>query len=244
MNRPIRDCQCPRANHKHGTDIAYRSDGCRCAPCTEAHIVAGTHRRKQIAYGRYNSGYTNAEPARKHVAYLKANGVSNKRLAALTGINITTIRTLTNGNRSRGTKPPTRILERNANKILAIQPTFNNVHPLRTIDATGTQRRIKALVSIGHTQADLSRRLGAKRKTAVEALLKQRTVTKAKHEQVKALYDELWDQVPAAITRAERSNKTRAIKTARARGWLPPMAWDEDRMDDPKHLGYAKQVAA
>jgi hypothetical protein len=32
-----RDCQHPRANHQHGTAIAYTHDACRCPDCTEAH---------------------------------------------------------------------------------------------------------------------------------------------------------------------------------------------------------------
>jgi hypothetical protein len=35
-----------------------------------------------------------------------------------------------------------------------------------------------------------------------------------------------------------------ARTAARKNGWLPPLAWDDEQIDDPTHAGYPKEVAA
>ena len=47
------------------------------------------------------------------------------------------------------------------------------------------------------------------------------------HDDIAALYDELWDQQPPTHTRAQRVGRSYALTVARRHGWLPPLAWDD-----------------
>ncbi len=50
---------------------------------------------------------------------------------------------------------------------------------------------------------------------------------------VRELYELLWDIAPPAKTAQQRRNITRAKAMAERYGWPPPLAWDDDTIDDP-----------
>jgi hypothetical protein len=93
-------------------------------------------------------------------------------------------------------------------------------------DATGTRRRLQALVAIGWHRAELARRLHLG-PSQFKALLRRRRVAAGTAAAVEALYDRIWDQWPGGAC-AER-----ARRYAAALGWPVPMAWDEEDLDDP-----------
>lgn len=98
--------------------------------------------------------------------------------------------------------------------------------PARIIPALGTQRRIRALAALGHPLQDIGARLGIKR-ARMCALLRQDAIRVVTAEKVAALYAEL-SMVPGG--------NNYAAGHARARGWAPPLAWDDDTIDDPTAL--------
>jgi transcriptional regulator with XRE-family HTH domain len=102
------------------------------------------------------------------------------------------------------------------------------------VDATGTARRLQALVAVGWSQLELDTRLGMAR-AAVSRIARgaSRQVTSATARAVRALYDELWDVTPPAGTPMQRHKADLARRTARRKGWVPPAAWDDDQIDDP-----------
>lgn len=102
-------------------------------------------------------------------------------------------------------------------------------HP---VDATGTRRRIQALAWLGWSLARLSARLGGDESHA-RKILGSSWVTAATERAVRELYDELWDQAPPEDGPYDRRAASRARNYARARGWVPPLAWDDDEIDDP-----------
>ena len=95
--------------------------------------------------------------------------------------------------------------------------------PLK-VDATGTRRRIHALMRLGWP-AD---RLGAHLAVSGAAVREWTYTSKVRRStaaRVAELYDRLcWTPGPSTKTRA------RAV----AAGWPPPLAWDDDTIDDPK----------
>lgn len=91
----------------------------------------------------------------------------------------------------------------------------------RKVDATGTRRRWRALMALGWTNHGLMNRLGYAACGNWIAYADSIHVDTAR--KVKDLYDELWDQPgPSQWTRTWAAN----------RGFLPPMAWDDDTIDD------------
>lgn len=114
--------------------------------------------------------------------------------------------------------------------------------------ATGTRRRLQALVVAGWPPPRLSAELGAGR-TEAARLLRSRKVAVRTARRVAALYDRLWNVDPATCG-ATREGIRRAKARATAAGWAPASAWDDDRIDDPAalpdwtgHCGTAKGVA-
>lgn len=52
-------------------------------------------------------------------------------------------------------------------------------------------------------------------------------------ERVRTLYDQIWNVPPPSGTQYERSASKRARTLANRNGWPPPLAWDDDEIDDP-----------
>jgi transcriptional regulator with XRE-family HTH domain len=92
------------------------------------------------------------------------------------------------------------------------------------VDPTGSVRRLQALAALGHSGTTLAEELGMTRQRLNEirnARLEVRRETAAK---IAALYDRL------SMTPGD-SELTKA--RAEAKGWAPPLAWDDDAIDNP-----------
>jgi len=100
-------------------------------------------------------------------------------------------------------------------------------------DAAGTRRRLQALMRAGWSLGLLSARLGCSRQLLNKRLHLRSHVTVATARAVAALYDELWDQAPPERDRFEKRAATMARRYAVERGFVPPLAWDDDTIDDP-----------
>ncbi len=99
------------------------------------------------------------------------------------------------------------------------------------VDSTGTARRVRALVALGYTWTDLSRHLGVDPSTIRWLGARPRpTVRLRTAAAVTALYDEL-STTPGG--------KAYAYTIARKNGWPPPLAWDDDTIDDPQAQRWA-----
>lgn len=96
----------------------------------------------------------------------------------------------------------------------------------RTISGVGAARRLRALQRIGWTGANLGQRLGVTQREISQLALGRDTVLLTTHNRVCALYDRLWN-VPGP--------SARAVARAERKGWLPPLALDDDLIDDPTY---------
>lgn len=93
------------------------------------------------------------------------------------------------------------------------------------IDATGTRRRIHALMALGHPSRDIGARCGWTSGEAVLEIARRNWVQRKTAQTIARVYDELSMTVGP-------SDKTR-MRAAR-NGWLPPLAWDNiDNQPDP-----------
>jgi len=105
---------------------------------------------------------------------------------------------------------------------------YRYLHGPRKVSPVGTRRRVQALVAIGHTMKDLAAALDPPiSDTALQKVMKREFVYREKAAQIAALYDQLWE-TPGGSVKSRR----RALKF----GWLPPMAWDDERLDDPDYV--------
>lgn len=227
-----RDCRCPVAKHVHGTRTAYVVDKCRCRPCTDAASADERARQRQQAFGRYDSGRVDAEPVRAHMQYLMDNGISVKRIAALTGLALSTVGAIRWGRHERGHAPYPRVKKTTADRILDLKPALEHMAPNSYIDSTGAIRRLQALVAIGWSQARLGRQLGVEPGN-FGTLMAASQCTARRALAVRDLYEQCWNKPQTGTDWHSKAAATRARNLAKTRGWLPPMAWDDDTIDDP-----------
>lgn len=105
---------------------------------------------------------------------------------------------------------------------------------VRAVPATGTQRRIRALMAIGWTSEEIRRRAGWGTPQAVTELLTTRTtVYRHTAATIADVYAELcMTPGPSAKNRREAMKK----------GWAPPLAWEDiDNDAAPVGVGYTRK---
>jgi hypothetical protein len=214
----------------HGTRACYLA-GCDRPECARAHYAYGIARQRAIINGEWQP-WTDAGPAREHVARLVAAGLTETNIARLAGVRQGTVYRLLPG--CKGNPPSRRIRPEASEAILAVRP---DVPAAGTVDATGTRRRLQALVACGWTQSQLSAELGVK-PTNLSAMLRgfrgQKTVLASTAIAVRGLYSRLWNVPPPVSTNREDAQVKAAMRMADARNWPPPLAWDDDAIDDPR----------
>jgi hypothetical protein len=235
IDRTRKPCHHKLADHQHGTHACYVLDRCRCVPCAAANTVYESNRVRQQAYGRWDN-FVDAEPVRAHVRSLMTAGLGWKRVAALAKLPNSNVETLVYGKRrSDGALRPIRRLKRtNAEALLAVQAHFRVLAGGASVDATGTHRRLQALVVIGWSQNKLCAELGLQRSNFGKMMAGER-VTARTARSVAELYERLWCTPPPQSSHRDKISVSRSRNLAHTYGWLPPLAWDDDTIDDPTY---------
>ncbi|MDN5746339.1 MAG: hypothetical protein L0H31_14650, partial [Nocardioidaceae bacterium] len=103
------------------------------------------------------------------------------------------------------------------------------------VNGAGTRRRLQALVVCGWTGTRLADRLGCTAANVNCALRKGEDEPTVTHfaRTVRDLYEDLWDKEPPCANRHEEARAIQIRRAALERGWSPPLAWDEESIDDP-----------
>ncbi len=209
---------------RHGT-VAGRVAGCDCFHCRAAVSRWRTNRAHHIKQGTWQP-WADAEPVRQHLKTLSDYGIGWEQVVALTG--------LPSANVSRilyrsGDRPPlTRISTKTADRILAVQPCFDNLADSAIVDHIGAVRRLRALVAIGWPMATLGGMLPVHPHTVRLLARNGGSCTVKLVRAVIDLYSRMCMTLPPP-TMATR----RARNMAAQWGWAPPLAWDDDTIDDP-----------
>jgi hypothetical protein len=223
--RLSRDCAHPQSHHEHGTRTAYVLDRCRCEPCTAANRFEAQRRRKAIAYGRWQ-GLVPADLAREHVQQLRYVGFSLQRIATLSGVGYGTVARLTYGNPSRRQPPTDRLRHETEQRLLNLRAEAAAVAPGARVEATGSRRRLQALVAAGWPLPTLARHLGRSPGNLRRAI-QSNMVTDDSARRIATMYEQLCHTAPPGRTPVERADAARARAHAVEAGWLPPWAWDD-----------------
>lgn len=97
----------------------------------------------------------------------------------------------------------------------------------RRLDPTGAKRRIQALQALGWTQNHIAEAGGWSNGSAVNKMLRDSTawVFVSTVKRANLAYSRLSMRVGPS--------RSAALYAAR-QGWSPPLAWDDDQLDDPK----------
>lgn len=94
------------------------------------------------------------------------------------------------------------------------------------VSSVGTRRRVRALMRLGWTSAQIAHECGLQRRHTISDLTDETrlTVLTTTAKKVAKAYDRLSMQIgPSERTRAR----------AERAGWPPPLAYDDDQIDDP-----------
>lgn len=230
-------CNCPQAVHVHGSRTTYVVHRCRCDACREDNRLQAARRTRAKLYGRYN-GFVDGDQVRAHLRQLMGDGMGWKQIARTSGVAPSTACQILYGKfRDQPDhpehRPPRRQVTRAvADKLLAVQAPALADGAL--VDATGSRRRIRALVARGWSLTRIADALDVTISNLHLHTDGQQSVTVATRRRVTHLYDRWWDQDPA-----EGGNRRIVAGAARARlhaaraGWAPPAMWDDDLIDDP-----------
>jgi DNA-binding CsgD family transcriptional regulator len=198
----------------HGTYSSAVVHRCTCPTCH-------SYRRRR-AYDRANgkTGRTDATQPRAHLERLVARGWSQDQIAAAAGLNQATISIIL-ARQYAGVRRST------AAAILDIRLDQDPPIPRGFIDATGTSRRLQALMVLGHALPDIADQIGVSKSNLHDlAEGRWKTVRTATAGKVARVYRKL-STLPAPPDRIAELARNEAM----ARGWHGPMAWDN--IDDP-----------
>lgn len=183
----------------------------------------------QKHYALTDGGYVDATESREHLAALRAAGYSLRDVAEKTGLDRETLRKLgqwTDANRvTIGT-----------HKAITAIPIPDGYVPggNQDIPAIGTRRRLQALQAAGYSQPYIAAELGVTQQ-CVGLFMRKEFVSGVTASRVAQLFSRL--QLTTGPSK-------RAAGWAQRRNWAPPLAWDEDTIDDPNarpNLGEKKK---
>lgn len=217
---------------EHGHYRCYVDHGCRRPECREAWRVYGAKRNREIVYGRREVGHpVSGSLARAHIEWLLSEGMTIKAILNQCGLSYPTVSRIRQG---KGIWSTTR------DEVLQVVPEprllTDETPDAALVDGAGTRRRLRALAVLGWNCAQLAESLGGGAPQVVRgAMLKgEDEPTRADYARsVGYVYEQLWDQQPPVTNRYQKSQYTRVRKDALERGWAPPMAWDEESIDNP-----------
>jgi hypothetical protein len=192
----------------------YQTDRCRCFTCR---IAKAEYRR--LADGSQMPGYVDARPVREHVEALRSAGYSTRRLWTVSGVARDTLKRLQHVDA---------VQHKVAAALLAL-PVGAPPPPQsgRYVPSVGTHRRVHALTALGWSLSYQAKRIGMPQtqmtRTIVNPTLEPKTA-----DRVRGLYDELSLELPKPSHWV-----TRVREVARLAGRFPPLAWDDETIDDP-----------
>ncbi|MGW7597291.1 hypothetical protein [Streptomyces antimycoticus] len=220
----------------HDTLTCYTNYRCRRPDCVERYRARERERNQQKAAGTYTR-FIDAAPVRAHVKTLIAAGATPFGIATRAEVSDNAVRLLLPpAPGSRRTPIRHRVCADNARKILAV--TVEDVtRPY--VDATGTVRRIQALIADGWPMTHLAEPLGLYTKYVWQLLKRADTdsnvqVLATTARRVTEAHEKLRHQRPTQKGVPRRA-VAQARRLAAQRRWAPTSYWAEyaDVIDDP-----------
>lgn len=173
------------------------------------------------------------DPARAHVNQLIAAGYTPEAIAQAAGVSATALRSI--AGRYAATSNISRHVAHRITRITPAKVLASITEPSTLVPSLGAKRRIRALQALGHTLADIDAHTGHRPRLA-KYIADRRdgmTVTFDKHAAIVRAFEAL-SGTPG------RSVRGRA--DAARRGWVPPLAWDDDDIDDPDAFPYEPEL--
>lgn len=204
----------PNTPPQHGERRCYLR-GCRRPECLNAHYRYMSRLRLDQQSGKQRR--LDGQRTARHVQKLIDLGWTQAQIARASHVAHRTIGAIQHGDYAT-------VSINTARKVLAV-PITPPPGDVQYVDATGTTRRIRALVAIGHTLISIAPQTGLREDPLRLIARGERTqVRLATAEAVKAAYHKL-SRTPGTSVRARLM--------AQRHAWHGPLAWDDTTIDDP-----------
>ncbi|MET7713732.1 hypothetical protein [Streptomyces sp. NPDC005407] len=186
-------------------------------------------RRWLVSSGQWQP-FVDAEPVRQHLRRINAAGMPFMAISERLGLaQNSSLQHLMWGRGAYG--PGQQVRTETADLVLAYWPTLDDFPDAARIDATGTRRRVQALVALGWPRHWMAEQVGV-REDYFRKVCGRDRVTARVARQVAVLYDAWWDQDPLEHGLLVQSVSRVRADAVRA-GFHSPLAWDDDTIDDP-----------
>lgn len=211
-------------NHDKLTCVKHYD--CQRPECRERYKAYQRERYHNRRAGTWEP-LVDAGPVRQHILKLQAAGFTNVRIGELADLPFETVIGFIRayGNTGYRKARKRRCTPEVAAKILAITP--DTAKP-GIVDATGTVRRLQALVAAGWPMQHLGPHVNVACRT-VRALIRQERVYGRTAQVVADVYEQLAGEKPEKHG-VSRNSANRARSYAKARSW-PTVRYWADRMD-------------
>lgn len=160
-------------------------------------------------------------PSIDHIRSLLDAGASGRAIAAAAGVSAEGVSRLL-------TRPQPTVQVATERRILGVtmEAIARRKNPAGFVPAIGARRRIQALLALGWTHKLITEHMtGVGQISHVALHQRGNWIARATHDAVVTAYEALcMTPGPSAISR----------RRAEARGYAPPLAWDEGKIDDPE----------
>lgn len=160
-----------------------------------------------------------AQPVREHIEGLSMMGASYRAIADQSAVSVQQIVAIVNGQRS--------VYPDVAHAILRVTPEslFDRSGDRDFVLDVGVRRRLRALLALGHNAVTIGGVIGKD----------DRWVYNRINQPGRWCSREVWELVRTAYEALAMTPGSSAHTRGRAKrlGYLPPMAWEEDELDDP-----------
>lgn len=197
--------------------------GCGCEPCRLTRLaknLADRRRRAAITAGTWRPT-VDVRPVAEHLEHLLAAGCAAKQISELTGLSEVALRDIRYGRVAY-------VYASTAEAVTSVTVGRVYRHVLDAgrgfVDATGTRRRLQALAVMGHPPRVVAERAGVSQRVRDAMRGDVPKVSARVAAAVARVYDELW---------RTHGDSVRTCKYAERRGWVSPLGWDDDLIDDP-----------
>ena len=224
---------CP-ADHRHAeVSTCYILHKCRCDKCRAARTAASSQRNRLKAYGRYDTGLVDAEPARQHLLALRNFGLGYETVAKAAGLARHVTRTLLYGREDwqngehgpRHGEVKKRISRANADAILSVPFDLALLGSRITTDGRPTAWRLQALVALGWSQSKLAALIGME-VSNFGRVIRAKKVRPSTAIAVRKLYNELSNTAPPRDEWRDKIAYSRSVRYAAEQGWALPWDWE------------------
>lgn len=201
---------------RHGERRCYLQ-GCRRDECSAAHYRY--MKRYRLDRARGTRRRVPAGPVAQHVRQLVAAGWSHKQIGTAANCVPRIITAVAAGDYQT-------MRSDLAARILAAQPRIDLVQPRSYVKATGTIRRVRALIAIGHPLIAIAEAAGITKTALGHVINHEHDRITARHATAVAELYGRWSTQPGTNSRARNR--------AAAAGWQDPLWWEDmGRIDDP-----------